>query len=199
MRTTQQQTDSETIEAMSKSKPDQSTPPSKGSLLQLFETEETPLLRYTFSLVGRRAIAEEIVQETFLQLHTHWDSVENPVAWLYRSARNRSFNYHRDNKREILTDEDGTRGAFQSGLSESSETPEEVLHRMEAAGFLRLLVSELEDADRQLIDLKYFQDLKYKEISEKTGLSIGNVGYRLHHVLKQLADKLQQLGIDGKQ
>lgn len=199
MRTTHQQTDSETIQAMSKSNPDHSTAPLKQSLLQLFEAEETPLLRYTFSLVGRRAIAEEIVQETFLQLHTHWDTVDNPVAWLYRSARNRSFNFHRDTKREVLTDEAETRSSFHSGLSEASETPEEVLHRMEAAGFLRLLVSELEEADRQLIDLKYFQDLKYKEISEKTGLSIGNVGYRLHHVLKQLADKLQQLGIDGKQ
>ncbi len=178
---------------MSKSKPDHSTAPLKQSLLQLFETEETPLLRYAFSLVGRRAIAEEIVQETFLQLHTHWDSVENPVAWLFRSVRNRSYNHHRDHKRETLSDEAEALG------SGASESPEDLIHRMEAAGFLRLLVAELEEADRLLIDLKYFQDLKYKEISEKTGLSIGNVGYRLHHVLKQLADKLQQLGIDGKQ
>lgn len=193
MKKTHQQFDSETIQAMSKSSPDDSTVVVKLSLLQLFENEETPLLRYAFSLVGRRAIAEEIVQEAFLQLHTHWESVENPVAWLFRSVRNRSFNHHRDHKRETLSEEAEALG------SGSSDSPEDLIHRMEAAGFLRLLVAELEEADRQLIDLKYFQDLKYREISEKTGLSIGNVGYRLHHVLKQLAEKLQQLGIEGNQ
>ena len=76
----------------------------KLSLRAIFEAEETPLLRYAFSLVGRRAIAEEIVQEVFLQLHNHWDNVENPTAWLYRSVRNRSYNHHRDHKREVLTD-----------------------------------------------------------------------------------------------
>ncbi len=45
--------------------------------------------------------------------------------------------------------------------------------------------------------MKYFEELKYAEISERTGLSIGNVGYRLHHILKRLADKLRKLGIEG--
>lgn len=163
----------------------------KPSLRAIFESEETPLLRYAFSLVGRRAIAEEVVQEVFLQLHTHWDNVENPTAWLYRSVRNRSYNHHRDNRREVLTD-----GEHET-VDTRGDTPDSLLERMEAAGFLRLLLAELEEADRQLVHLKYFEDLKYREISEQTGLSIGNVGYRLHHILKQLADKLRQMGIDG--
>ncbi len=161
------------------------------SLPELFEAEESPLLRYAFSLVGRRAIAEEIVQDVFLQLHIHWDDVEKPVAWLYRSVRNKAFNHCRDNKREILTEDN------ESAQSPGEETPEEVLQKMEAAGFLRLLVADLEEADRQLVQLKYFEDLKYREISERTGLTISNVGYRLHHVLKQLAERLRQFGIDG--
>ena len=56
----------------------------------VFDSEETPLLRYAFSLVGRRAVAEEIVQEVFLQLHTQWDDVDSPRAWLFRSVRNRA-------------------------------------------------------------------------------------------------------------
>lgn len=162
----------------------------KPSLRDVFDTEESPLLRYAYSLVGKRAVAEDVVQEVFLQLHNHWDSVENPKAWLYRSVRNRAYNHHRDHKREILTD------SPDSPDSNASDTPAALLHRMEASGFLRLLLAELEEADRQLIHLKYFEDLKYREISERTGLSIGNVGYRLHHLLKQLAEKLRQLGID---
>lgn len=161
------------------------------TLWTLFETEETPLLRYAFSLTGRRAVAEEIVQEVFLQLHAHWDKVENPRAWLMRSVRNRAFSYLRDNKREVLTSDGHSQHA-----STGEETPEELLLRMEAAGALRQSMQELDETDRTLVKLKYFEGLKYSEISHQTGLSIGNVGYRLHHILKQLADKLRPLGID---
>ena len=59
-------------------------------------------------------------------------------------------------------------------------------------------VSQLDETDRQLVKLKYFEDLKYRDISAQTGLSISNVGYRLHHILKELAGKLRPLGIDGR-
>ena len=162
------------------------------TLLALFEVEETPLLRYAFSLTGRRAIAEEIVQEVFLQLHSNWEGVENPRALLFRSVRNRAFNHHRDGRHEVEWTE-----ATMSGAASEEDTPEEVLQRMESAGFLRLLLAELEEADRRLVQLKYFENLRYREIAERTEMSIGNVGYRLHHILKQLADKLRHLGIDG--
>ena len=164
--------------------------PEKPDIRSLFEAEESPLLRYAFSLTGRRAVAEELVQEVFMQLYNHWDTVENPKAWLYRSVRNRSYNHNRDHKREVLTDKDQSE-------SSNKDTPGELLQRMEAAGFLRLLISELEAKDRQLIELKFYKDLKYTEISEQTGLSVGNVGYRLHHILKNLAARLRELGIDG--
>ncbi len=162
------------------------------SLRTLFENEETPLLRYAFSLTGRRAVAEEIVQEVFLQLHIHWDDVDDPKAWLFRGVRNRAFNHHRDQRREIL--DSGDRQEISS--DDEDESPEAMLLRMEAAGALRQFVEELGESDRILVKLKYFEGLKYRDISEQTGLSISNVGYRLHHILKELADKLRPLGFD---
>ncbi|MFV1996012.1 MAG: RNA polymerase sigma factor [Verrucomicrobiales bacterium] len=172
----------------SSSQPEPATP-EKLSLRALFEEQEGPLLRYAYSLVGRREIAEEVVQDGFLQLHTHWESVDNPKAWLYRCVRNRAFDHHRKYRRETLTD--GEHEPESAG-----ESPDALLQRMEAAGFLRLLLAELEEADSQLVRLKYFEDLKYREISERTGLSVGNVGYRLHHILNQLGAKLQHFGIE---
>ncbi len=164
------------------------------TLQGLFDSEETPLLRYAFSLVGRRAVAEEIVQEVFLQLHTHWDDVDSPKAWLFRSVRNRAYKHIRDNKREILNDNDGN---LQSSLAEDDSGEASLVH-MEAIGALRQILEGLDEPDRQLVKLKYFSDLKYREISSETGLNIGNVGYRLHHILKELADKLRKLGFDEK-
>ena len=164
----------------------------KLTLQSVFDSEESGLLKYAFSLVGRRAVAEEIVQDVFLQLHTRWDEIESPKAWLYRSVRNRCYNSVRDSKREILNEDD-------SGLdstSGSEVSPDETRQHLEALAAVRHSLDELNESDRQLIKLKYFDDLKYREISEQSGLKIGNVAYRLHHILKELAARLQKLGFD---
>ena len=50
-----------------------------------------------------------------------------------------------------------------------------------------------------LIHLKYQEELQYQEIGRRTGLSAGNVGFRLHHLLKTLADGLRRVGIEGSE
>ncbi len=156
----------------------------------LFDSEESNLLRFAFSLTGRRAVAEEIVQEVFLQLHTKWAEVSEPRAWLFRSVRNRAFHHLRKSRRETLgTDDDTTQIA-----DSLNETPDELIARMETVAELRQLVSQLPEKDRRLVQLKYFEDLKYRDISQRTGLTISNVGYRLHQILKKLATGLLPRG-----
>ena len=162
------------------------------TLQSLVDSEETSLLRYAFSLVGRRAVAEEIVQEVFLQLHTQWDHVDSPKAWLFRSVRNRAYNHVRDSKREVLNGHDDK----QQSSCAKEDSPEALHLHMEALSALRVSLDELNESDRQLVMLKYFNDLKYRDISTESGQSIGNVGYRLHHILKELAGKLRKLGFD---
>ena len=162
----------------------------KPTLRQVFEAEESPLLRYAHGLVGQRETAEDLVQDAFLKLHAHWEDVANPRAWLFKSIRNLALNHIRDHKRETpFEDADD----FQS----HSPEPDQALGRFEAIGTLQLLVSELDADDRQLIALKYHENLRYDQISQRTGLSIGNVGYKLHHALKNLSDSLRNLGIES--
>jgi RNA polymerase sigma factor (sigma-70 family) len=161
------------------------------TLAALFEAEESGLLRYAVSLVGRRMVAEEIVQETFLRLHQVWDDVENPRAWVYRSLRNLALNHLRDHPKTRESELHEETAAHEASL------PVEQLGREEAIGTVRLLLAELPPEDRDLVRLKYQEELKYDEISRRTGLSAGNVGYRLHHVLKGLADALRRAGIEG--
>ena len=161
----------------------------KPTLRQIFEAEEAPLLRFACGMLRQRETAEDIVQEAFLKLHGHWDEVHNARAWLYRTVRNLALNHLRDHKRETLTDEPPEWDA-----AAGNGNP---MERLEAAGAVRLLLAELDDADRRLIQLKYHQDLKYEQISRETGLSVGNVGYKLHHLLKGLADGLRRMGIES--
>ena len=166
-------------------------PPDQSSLVAVFEAEESGLLRFALGIVRRRDIAEELVQETFLRLHQVWGQIENPRAWLYRSLRNLALNHLRDRPNEAELQEDA--------VPHDARLPADELARGEAVGLVRLLLAELPPEDRDLIRLKYHDDLKYHEISRRTGLTAGNVGYRLHHLLKSLADRLRTAGVEGSQ
>jgi RNA polymerase sigma factor (sigma-70 family) len=169
-----------------------STPPmeEKATLQQVFAAEESSLLRYAHGLVGQRETAEDLVQDAFIKLHTHWLEVTHPRAWLFRCTRNLALSYLRDHKREtpIMDGQD-----FPSQLP----GPEQTLGKLEAIGSLQELVADLPPDDRTLISLKYQEGLKYDQISERTGLSVSNVGYKLHHALKNLAESLRRLGIES--
>lgn len=154
----------------------------------LFAAEESGLLRFALGVVRQRAVAEELVQETFLRFHQVAAEVENPRGWLYRSLRNLALNHLRDRPRETELPEEPA--------APEATLPVEAMVREEAIGTMRLLLAELPDEDRDLIRMKYNDDLKYQEISRRTGLSVGNVGYRLHHALKALAAGLRRAGIE---
>ena len=164
-------------------------PAARPTLAALFEAEESGLLRFAIGLVRRRSVAEELVQETFMRLHQIWDQVENPRAWLYRSLRNLALNHLRDQRPE---DELQPEAHPSPGYA-----PDEVLGQMEAFGMVRLLLAELPEDDRRLVRLKYNDGLKYEQIAKRTGISVGHVGYKLHHLLKHLADALRRTGIEG--
>lgn len=163
----------------------------KLTLAAIFHLEESALVRFATGLTGSRATAEEIVQDGFMKLHQHWHEVENPRAWLYRCVRNLALNHRRDHARETTTDTTDTTA------SDPSPLPDELLGQLEACGTLRMLIAELPGPDRDLVELKYRQHLPYAEISRRTGLGVGNVGYRLHHILKSLADSLRRAGIES--
>lgn len=165
----------------------------KPTLEALFEAEETPLLRFAHGIVRRREVAEEMVQEAFMRLHNHWEEVEKPRAWIYRAVRNLCLSHLRDNSRETELDEE------RDAQAAESPKPDETLGRLEAVGMVRLLMTELEERDRQLIQLKYVEDQSYAHIAKATGLSVSNVGYRLHHLLKGLAVSLRQAGVADSQ
>ncbi len=160
------------------------------TLVDLIEAEESALLRFATGITGCRSAAEDIVQEAFLKLHELWEDVESPRPWVYRCTRNLALNRQRKENRSTALDQ-------QPEHSDQAPLPDEHLSQLEANGMLRLIISELEEADQQLLKLKYNDHKSYGEIATATGLSISNVGYKLHHLLKSLAAKLKAAGIES--
>jgi RNA polymerase sigma-70 factor (ECF subfamily) len=80
-------------------------------------------------------------------------------------------------------------------VTDETPLPDEQIARWEGIGLVRLSLETLDERSREVVRLKFNENLSYKEIAARTGLKIGNVGYLLHHALKQIADELAKNGI----
>ncbi len=178
--------------------PDQSSAEPLGcaSIEELFSALESPLLQYSLRLVGELSLAQDMVQEAFLQLHTRFHQVREPRRWLYRTVHNLALNHRRHLGRIVPLNPPAEEGAPAApDTADPQPLPDEQIARWEGIGLVRLSLETLDQRSRELIWLKFNENLSYKEISARTGLTVGNVGYLLHHALKAIADELARNGV----
>jgi len=171
--------------------------PGPGETLEgLFADLESPLLGYALRLAGEREVAEDIVQEAFMKLQGQFNEVREPRRWLYRTVHNLALNHRRRAGKLIPLDLPVT-GEGQASLeaTDPQPLPDEQIARWEGIGLVRLSLAALDERSRNLVQLKFTEGLSYQEISNRTGLTTGHVGYLLHHALKSLAGELARNGI----
>ena len=164
------------------------------SLEDLFAAHEGALLRYAQRLVHSLEVSEEIVQEAFMKLHTQFNEVRQPKAWLYRTTHNLAVNHLRASQKIVPLDVQAEGGP--DGLPAPDQVgPDQHLFHNEALEHTRRCLAGLEVRQREVVRLKFDENLSYKQIAARLSLSQGNVGYILHHALKQLAADLEKLGV----
>lgn len=171
-------------------------PPGWETIEELFAALESPLLSYGLRLIGDRSLAEDMVQNAFMKLHAQFEQVRQPRRWLYRTVHNQALNHRRQAEKMVplgLSAEEGAQTA--SDTTDPQPLPDEQIARWEGIGLVRLSLETLDDRGRELIRLKFNEGLSYKEISIRTGLKAGYVGYLLHHALKAIADELSKNGV----
>ena len=174
-----------------------STRPSGAETIEeLFAALESPLLSYALRLVGERTLAEDIVQEAFMRLHAEFERVQEPRRWLYRTAHNLALNHRRKLGKIVPLEAPSEECAGpRPEVTDPQPLPDEQIARWEGIGLVRLSLETLDERGRELIRLKFTEGLSYKEISTRTGLTIGHVGYLLHHAIKAIAQELAKNGI----
>lgn len=148
---------------------------------------ESPLMRYAVSLLGSIDRARDVVQETFLRLcEQNPETVRHHLApWLFKVCRNLALDVRRKEVRMAVVANDAQ-------LRDISPTPGDVLERKEALSRIGRLMENLSDNQREVLRLKFQSGLRYKEISEITGLSVSNVGFILHTAIKTLRARLEE-------
>ena len=131
-----------------------------------------------------------------MRLHAQFDEVREPRRWLYRTVHNLALNHRRQAGKIVslnLSRDDDVPPTMDT--ADPQPLPDEQIARWEGIGLVRLSLESLDDRSRELIRLKFNEELSYKEISAHTGLNIGHVGYLLHHAIKAIADELARNGV----
>jgi len=164
---------------------------------ELFAALEAPLLSYALRLVTDRNVAEDLVQDAFMKLHQQFAEIREPRRWLYRTVHNQALNHRRHTARIVSLNPPANPSdpSDTTDVPDDTALPDEQIARLEGIGLVRLSLESLDARSRELIQLKFNEDLSYQQISERTGLKTGHVGYLLHHALKAIARELAKSGV----
>jgi RNA polymerase sigma-70 factor (ECF subfamily) len=154
---------------------------------QLFRLLQEPLYRYIFSLVGGRALAEDILQEVFILIYRKIRWLREPELlrpWVYRIATREAFKHLKRERRWSDKAEDESVLLNLPAPSRGELAPELI------AQLVAQLVAKLSPASRAVIVLHYVHEMPLAEIAEVMGVAIGTVKSRLAYGLDLMRRQL---------
>ena len=151
---------------------------------EVVRTYSEPLYWQIRRLVERHDDADDVLQNTFLKA---WQSIENfrgdakLSTWLYKIALNESITFlNRERKRNNLSlDEEETHLA---NMIEADEW----IDGDELAKELRKAIATLPEKQRMVFNMKYYDDMKYEQMSEILGTSVGALKASYHLAVKKI-------------
>ncbi len=142
---------------------------------------------------GNSEDALDLSQEAFFRAYKSINSFEKGKSfytWFYRILRNLCINnYHRVKKRSVVfTDVEEHKGS--ELIIPSTSRPDEIFEEHEMREVLWQALNNLPQKDREILILKEYQELSYKEISDILEIPIGSVMSRLYYARQKLAKSL---------
>ena len=152
------------------------------------DTYQRPLTRYIRNLLKNLESAHEVVQEAFLRLWKNGElEFESPIRiWLYKTSRNLAIDLLRkEGKMNPTSDEE-----FE--LMCPKALPEEKVELKQIQENLNSLIDELPEKYKEILRLKFQEELSYKEMSEVTGHSPNHVGVLLHQAILHLREAISK-------
>lgn len=160
---------------------------------QLFERHHVRLYNFFRRLTGSAATSEDLVQEVFLRIlkyrHTYRGEGSFTV-WMYQIARNARTDHFRKRRHEgPVPDEEPE-------LPSHAPGPGEVVEKEQQHSLLRAALDRLPEEKREVLVLSRFQDMRYEEIADVVGCSVGAVKVRVHRAMKELRTAYFKLAKD---
>ena len=156
----------------------------------LIEEYQQPLYWHIRKIVFDHEDADDVLQNTYIKVFKNIKNFRGEsklFSWMYRIATNEALTFIKQKSRKL-------------GLS-LNEFNEKQVNQLEADVYfegdaialkLQLAVANLPEKQRLVFNLKYYEELKYEDISEILETSIGGLKASYHHAVKKIKNELEQ-------
>lgn len=147
------------------------------------------------ALVGSRDDALDLSQEAFARAYRarrRIDPARPFYAWLYQILRRLCFNFLRDRRLHTRRLDEAGAWLTVQAAARSPEDPHQSLERQELCRAVAAAIDRLPAREREVLALKEFEGLAYREIAELAGIPIGTVMSRLYSARQRLVELLEE-------
>lgn len=157
----------------------------------LLRRHQSKLFSYILRIVKNRDIADDIFQETFVKIimtlkQGRYAESGKFGAWLTRIAHNLIIDHFRQKKSEnsISTDDEDVNLLNRRDLCD--ENIEDLMVNDQIRTDVRRIIEALPDAQREVLMMRYYSDMSFKEIADATGVSINTALGRMRYAIMNM-------------
>lgn len=157
---------------------------------RLVHRHQRELFHFLIRFTGSAAVAEDVVQEAFLQVHlsaSAFDPARRFKPWLFTIAANKARDWLRGRNRrpEMALDamvggEDAGGQRFADFIADEAAGPETAVDDADAQAIVQQVVRAMPENLREVLVLAYFHQFPYRDIADVLGVPLGTVKSRLH-------------------
>lgn len=168
-------------------------------LKMIINRHKTKIFTAIYLLVKDRCLAEDIFQDTFVKIINtlrkgHYNEEGKFLQWSVRIARNLVLDHFRKVSRmPLLTDTEGN-DVF-SYLLIAEENAEEKLEKEQMQDKVKLLIQQLPEKQREVLVMRHYANLSFKEIAELTGVSMNTALGRMRYALINMRKLIEKHNI----
>ena len=170
----------------------------ENALSILINRHQSKIYGFIYSKLSDRDIADDIFQDTFIKViktlkSNSYNEEGKFLPWVMRISHNLIIDHYRKNKKMPMFRETEDFSIF-SIMSDNVPNIESQLITSQVESDLRKLIEELPEDQKEVLVMRMYQDLSFKEISELTGVSINTALGRMRYAimnLRKVIDKNQ--------
>jgi RNA polymerase sigma-70 factor (ECF subfamily) len=172
---------------------------------ELVQRHRAPVFNFLVRLLGDRARAEDLLQETWLKVVRSASSYETRAkftTWLYTIARNLCVDASRRDRYRVADSLDAPVGGdderdLSERVADGGATPERSAHGGQLRKAIEVALAKLPAEQREVFLLREYSGVAFKEIAEVTGTPENTVKSRMRYALEGLRRYLLEQGVEG--
>ena len=163
----------------------------------LIERHRKRVSDYIYMMVKDRDVADDIFQETFIKVirvlsEGRYVETGKSLSWVLRIAHNQVIDHFRQNKQQNQVTESDAGYDILNSRKFSDTTVEDHMVSAQIESDVRKLIDYLPDEQREVVMMRYYSGLSFKEIAEQTDVSINTALGRMRYALINLRKMIQE-------